>query len=564
MNDNAVLSVSNLTVSFGDQSPVVKGISFDIKQGEVVGIVGESGSGKTVSCLSLMRLLSDKAVVAGSILLGNQNILSLEEREIRRYRGKEISMVFQEPMSAFNPSQRCGHQVREAILIHQDLNKAEAKDKVLSLFNDVALHDVERIYNSYPHELSGGQLQRVMIAMAISNFPKIIIADEPTTALDVTIQKNIIDLLKSIAVKHNTAIIFISHDLGVVRAIADRVIVMKSGEIVEQNSVQSLFEEPKHPYTKGLLACRPPLNQRIKRLPTVQDFLSSPNIDATSYQNSLVVTNDEFKANIDKLNAKNVVLSVSDLHMKYPVRKNWLGRTTHFLDVLKGVDFKVREGEVLGVVGESGSGKSTCGKAILRLINPTHGKVHFLGTDLKEVSNSDLRKMRKDFQIIFQDPYSSLNPRMKIGKAIMEPMQVHNIGSSYEERKSLALSLLEKVGLLQEHFDRYPHEFSGGQRQRICIARTLAMKPKFIVCDESVSALDVSVQAQILNLLLDLKEEYNLSLLFISHDISVVKFFCDHIIVLQDGQIVEHGNAEEIYHNPQHPYTKKLIESVYV
>jgi peptide/nickel transport system ATP-binding protein len=563
VNSELLVSVKNLEISFSEQAPVVKSINFDIQKGEILGIVGESGSGKSVTCLSIIRLLAKTAHVKGEIYFDGVDLNKISEDEMVKLRGKGISMIFQEPMSSLNPSHRCGDQVLEAILIHQSISKNEAKDKVIALFEEVKIEDAERAYKAYPHQLSGGQLQRVMIAMAISNYPRLIIADEPTTALDVTVQRDIIDLLHDIKLKYNSSIVFISHDLGVVRNIADRIVVMNEGEIVETAKTNALFESPKHPYTKGLLACRPPLKYRVKRLPTVDDFLNKDPEQLSKYLEDNQDTIDNWKENNKKIYQKEPLLVVEELCKWYPIKTNFWGKPVDHFKALNNVSFTINKGEVLGLVGESGSGKTTCGRSLLKLIAPTSGNVNFDGHDVFNLSSKALRNLRKDFQIIFQDPYSSLNPRIRVGDAIMEPMHIHEIGANKAERKAKAMELLKEVGLEEDHFNRYPHQFSGGQRQRICIARTLSLNPKFIVCDESVSALDVSVQAQILNLLLDLKDKYDLSYLFISHDISVIKFLCDNVIVMKGGEIVEKASAEDIYHNPQHPYTKQLISAVY-
>lgn len=563
MEENNLIEVRNLEINFGSAVPLVKSISFDIRAGEVLGIVGESGSGKSITCLSIIRLLSDAATIKGDIMLNGESLSNISEAQMVKVRGKEISMIFQEPMSSLNPTKRCGNQVREAILIHQNVSKEEAKTQVLQLFKEVSLPDVERIYNAYPHQISGGQIQRVMIAMAIANHPKLIIADEPTTALDATVQNDIVNLLKKIKSNYNSSIVFISHDLGVVRNIADRVLVMKKGEIVERGPVQDIFTHPNHPYTKGLLACRPPLDYRLYRLPTVHDYLTLNEEQIKVKLSNYVIKSEDWKLTYQKLENKHVLLDVKDLNKWYTVKRDWLGKPKEVLKALNNVTFQVRSGEVLGLVGESGSGKTTCGRTLLKLISPTSGNVNFNGHDVFNMLPEELRIMRKEFQIIFQDPYSSLNPRLKVGDSLMEPMQIHQIGKTKSERRDLGVHLLEEVGLAADDFEKYPHQFSGGQRQRICIARTLSMKPKFIVCDESVSALDVSIQAQILNLLLELKERYDLSYLFISHDISVIKFISDNVLVMKKGEIVERASAEDLYYNPKHPYTQKLIDAIY-
>ncbi len=560
-----LLEINNLSISFdheGDKSIAVSEISFDVLKGETLGIVGESGSGKSVSCLSIMKLLSTPpaSITCDSILYQfNEkriNLFDLDHNGIRKIRGAEIAMIFQDPMSSLNPTHRCGNQVLEAILLHTDLDKIQGKQKVLDLFKKVLLPDPERIYQSYPHELSGGQIQRIMIAMALSCNPKILIADEPTTALDVTVQKAIIDLLKQLQIEMNMTILFISHDLGVVQEIADRVIVMRKGAIVEKGNVDSIFTNPKHPYTKGLIACRPPLDRKLNRLPTIEMF-ENEQVDIEAFKGEYSLSSYK-----DRIEKARVILKVSHLNTWYTIKKNWFGRPTEYMKAVKDADLVIREGEVVGLVGESGSGKSSLGMTILNLIERQSGDVEFFGRNIFDLSRGEMKKMRKDIQIIFQNPYASLNPRMKIGEAILEPMTVHNIGVSRKKRKKRVFELLEKVGLKADHFDRYPHEFSGGQRQRISIARTLAVEPKFIVCDESVSALDVSVQAQILNLLKDIKDELGLSYLFISHDLSVVKFMSDRILVMKNGEIVERGLSNDVYTNPQEEYTRSLIDAI--
>jgi peptide/nickel transport system ATP-binding protein len=571
MEDSTILSTKNLKIAFekeGTDREVIHGIDFNLNKGEVLGIVGESGSGKSITCLSILKLLPAKGIISeGAIHYKNKegntrDIISIGEDDMPAIRGKEVSMIFQEPMTSLNPTQRCGRQVEEAILVHYPEKKGSSKAEVIALFQKVNLPEPERIYESYPHQLSGGQLQRVMISMAVANHPSIIIADEPTTALDVTVQKQIIKLLKEIKEEYACSIIFISHDLGLIKQICDRVIVMKEGEIVEQGDIQPIFNSPSHPYTAGLLACRPPLDQRYHRLPTVDQFLNLDKSKHQAYLDSLIESKQQFDERQLKLADNDVILSVEKLSKYYTKKKSFFGKPISFTKAVEEVSFEMKKGEILGLVGESGSGKSTLGKAILKLIAATSGKVVFEGKSVFDMDKESLRKMRKDFQIIFQDPYSSLNPKMKIGRAIMEPMEVHKLFNTKAERKQKAISLLETVGLLPEHFDRYPHEFSGGQRQRICIARTLSLNPKFIVCDESVSALDVSVQAQVLNLLKDLKDKFDLSYLFISHDLSVIKFFCDNVLVMKDGKIKESGNVEEVFSNPKSDYTKKLIAAI--
>lgn len=565
-----ILAVRDLSVDFDQKGSVthaVKNVSFALKKGETLAIVGESGSGKSVSSLAVMGLLPSPPadVKQGQVYFHNDNpvdLLRLSEKQIIDFRGSRIAMIFQEPMSALNPSIRCGRQVEEMLDIHKsDMDSAAKKDKVLEMFNLVDLPDPARIYTSYPHQLSGGQLQRVMIAMSLICDPDILIADEPTTALDVTIQKVILELLSGLKEKLGLSTIFITHDLGLVKRIADRVVVMYKGDIVEQGTVLDVFNHPKEAYTRGLIACRPPLKERYNRLPTIADFMQDDRsiedvIDPLRQQIS------EFDARLERIAAAPVLLEAKGIKKYYPKEKNFWGNPTSYVKAVDDVSFQLRQGETLGLVGESGCGKSTLSKVLLRLIEPTAGQVTFDGKDIFSLSKSEMRKLRKDYQIIFQDPYGSLNPRMKIGQAIMEPMQIHGIESSKKARRERTAHILGKVGLEVDHMDRYPHQFSGGQRQRVCIARALGLNPKFILCDESVSALDVSVQAQVLNLLLDLREEYDLSYIFISHDLSVVKFISDNIMVMNEGKIVEYGNAEQIINNPQMDYTRNLINSI--
>ncbi len=566
--DQTVLSVSGLEISFlsGDKvTTAVNGVSYSLKKGETLGIVGESGSGKSVSTMALLQLIPTPPgkINHGEAIYENEvNLLALGENEIRHYRGKEIAMIFQEPMTSLNPSQKCGKQVGEMLEIHTDWDKGKIKDYVLHLFGQVKLPQPERIYKSYPHQLSGGQLQRVMIAMAITCKPKILIADEPTTALDVTVQKSIIHLLQELNQANNNSAIFITHDLGVIYDIADQVLVMYKGEIVEYGPVEEVFFHPKHPYTKGLLACRPPMDMRYKRLPVVEDFLTMPPSEYQTYIDSLVQTNEEYRSHLDKVMTHPVLLECKNVKKYYPTSKNFWGVPRSYVKAVDDVSFVLRKGECLGLVGESGCGKSTLGRVIMRLDTLTGGKVIFEGMDVHGLPDKKLRLLRRDFQIIFQDPYSSLNPRMTVGQAIIEPLNIHGLYENKKVRKEKVIELLEKVGMKADHYDRYPHQFSGGQRQRICIARALTLEPKFILCDESVSALDVSVQAQVLNLLQDLKEEYGLSYLFISHDLSVVKFISDRILVMKQGKIVESGEVEEVIHNPQTDYTRLLINSI--
>ena len=567
MHLEKIIDVKDLRISFLREKQwfeVVKGVSFWVDRGEILGLVGESGSGKSVSSLSIMGLLPEKysKVNGGDILFYDKDekepvdILSLKEKEHQKYRGKRIAMIFQEPMTALNPVQKCGRQVAEIILLHNNISKKKARERVLELFAEVLLPDCERVFNAYPHELSGGQKQRVMIAMALSCNPDLLIADEPTTALDVTVQKTILELLKSLQEKYGIGILFITHDLGVIKEIADRVIVLYRGEIVEEGKVNDIFYNPQNSYTKGLIASRPPMNGRPKKLLTISDFLS----DVTPKQE--LISSEQRQESHKLMYSQEPLLKVSDLMVEYVVDKNIFGKIKKKVVAVNNVSFDLFRGETLGLVGESGCGKTTIGRAILQLIEACSGKIEFEGTMLNEIKGERLRNIRKKIQIIFQDPYSSLNPRLPIGEAILEPMEVHNLYANKKERKQKVLELLSKVGLEREHYDRYPHEFSGGQRQRIGIARCLALNPEIVICDESVSALDVSVQAQVLNLINDLKRDYGFSTIFISHDLSVVKYMSDRMIVMQSGNIVEYGDADQIYSNPQTSYTKRLISAI--
>lgn len=580
-----LLEVIDLQTYFSTEEGTTKAVdkvSFTIYRGETVGIVGESGSGKSVTSLSIMQLIPSPPgeIVGGQILYyPNDNnepvdLLQIPEYQMRQYRGNEIAMIFQEPMTSLNPVYTCGDQVMEAILLHQKTSKTEAKKRTLDLFKKVQLPDVERVFKAYPHQLSGGQKQRVMIAMAMSCNPNILIADEPTTALDVTVQKRILGLMSDLSNEIDASIIFITHDLGVIAEIADRVIVMYKGKIVEQGTVKNIFVNPQHPYTKSLLACRPPLDYRMSKLPVVADFMNVKNnddgsIEITEKKASLTEIIDAAKvkpeatiARMKQLETQQPILTVNNLKTWFPTERNFFGKVKKYVKAVDDVSFEVYPGETLGLVGESGCGKTTLGRTILRLTDAMDGEVIFEGKNILNLSQKELKALRKDVQIIFQDPYSSLNPRMTIGNAIMEPMQVHNILKNDEERKAKVIELLETVGLEARHFQRYPHEFSGGQRQRICIARALALNPKFIICDESVSALDVSVQAQVLNLLLDLRDKFGFTYIFISHDLSVVKFMSDRMIVMNQGKIEEIGIADDIYNSPQKAYTQKLIDAI--
>jgi len=563
-----MLEVKHLQVKFKTRDgfvEAVKDTSFTLSKGETIGIVGESGSGKSVTSLAIMRLLnSASTIINGEILLNKTNTLQLPKKEMREIRGNRIAMIFQEPMTSLNPVLTCGFQVAEAIRFHLGASKQKAKEKTINLFKEVQLPRPEAIFDSYPHQLSGGQKQRVMIAMALSCDPEILIADEPTTALDVTVQKTIIELLLRLKADRHMSLIFISHDLGVVSEIADRVIVMYKGNIVEEGTTKAIFSEPKHPYTKGLLACRPSPDHKLKKLPVVADFLDAEDrsVSVETIREQYSYQNDEIKYRKQKLYAQRPILQINELCTWFPGGSGLFSNKKIFVKAVNEVSFDVYPGETLGLVGESGCGKSTLGRSILRLIEPTSGNVSFEDTDLRMLNKRDMRNMRRDIQIIFQDPYSSLNPRLTVGDSLMEPLQVHQLYENNTKRKQKVLELLERVNLPVNYFYRYPHEFSGGQRQRIVIARALALQPKFIICDESVSALDVSVQAQVLNLIRELQQEFNLTYIFISHDLSVIKHISDRIMVMNKGEIIETGDPEDIYYRPKEEYTKRLISSI--
>ncbi|MEO5643257.1 MAG: ABC transporter ATP-binding protein [Bacteroidia bacterium] len=663
-----LLEVRNLVTEFRTENETVKAvndISFTIRAGETIGIVGESGSGKSVTALSAMRLIPNPPgeITGGEILYnsredGQIDLAKLSEKEMRKYRGNEIAMIFQEPMTSLNPVYTCGDQVMEAILQHKKFpeisslrnmfdvavrwalrlllialaclaaynlfssldhnatpeqkdahatrgliigtilgiyvmivfatyivgrskgkarplkfyttKEKTAKKQTVELFKKVQLPDPERIFDAYPHQISGGQKQRVMIAMAMSCNPQLMIADEPTTALDVTVQKTILEVMKDLQAEHNMSIMFITHDLGVIAELADRVVVMYKGKIVEQGTVLEIFSDPQHPYTKSLLACRPPLNRRLHWLPTVSDFMHTNeegeivenNRSVLEVTGSLSQTVEERQAAHATLYAREPILRLEGIKTYFVTKKNIFGKVIKSVKAVDDVSFDVYPGETLGLVGESGCGKTTLGRTILRLIEPTAGKIIYKGQDITHLPSQQLRALRKDIQIIFQDPYSSLNPRITIGNAIMEPMRVHGILENDKQRKARVIELLRRVNMNESHFYRYPHEFSGGQRQRICIARALALKPQFIICDESVSALDVSVQAQVLNLLNELKKEFNFTYIFISHDLSVVKFMSDRMVVMQEGKVEEMGDADMIYSDAKTAYTQKLINAI--
>lgn len=564
-----MLNVTNLDIQFLNKEEktwlkAVDHISFQVEKGKTLGIVGESGSGKSVTSFSIMRLHDPESTrIEGNISFNEISLLDLSPEQIRQYRGNKIAMIFQEPMTSLNPVFTCGEQVAEAIILHQKKDKKQAKEQTIALFKEVQLPRPEAIFDSYPHQLSGGQKQRVMIAMALSCNPELLIADEPTTALDVTVQKTILELLLRLKTERQMAMIFISHDLAVIREIADEVAVMYKGRIVEQGTAEEIFNNPKHPYTQGLLACRPAPQRLLKKLPVVADFMNEDKAMALAHlSESNTYTQQEITARRTALYTQQPILQLKNLCTWYPVSKGLFGKTTSYVKAVDDISFDVFPGETLGLVGESGCGKTTLGRSILRLVAPTSGELIFEGNDLRALDKTGLRKMRRDVQIIFQDPYSSLNPRLTIGNALMEPLQVHGVFNNDQQRKAHVLELLERVDLKAEYFNRYPHEFSGGQRQRIVIARALALQPKFIICDESVSALDVSVQAQVLNLLRQLQQESGLTYIFISHDLSVVKHISDRMIVMNKGKIEEEGFPEEIYNNPKAEYTKKLIAAI--
>lgn len=554
---SVLLEINNLSISFGGsnkQKKVLNKVSFHLSKNEILGVVGESGSGKSLTSLAIMGLLPENCDIDGEIIYNSNNLLEIKESVFQKIRGASIAMVFQEPMSALNPSMRCGKQVTEVLLTHNKLKTTEARSQVLELFEKVKLPNPKRIYKAYPHELSGGQKQRVVIAMAIACKPKILIADEPTTALDVTVQKEIIELLAEIQSNSGMSVIFISHDLSLVASIASRVAVMYRGEMVEIGSTKTIFNSPEHLYTKALIASKPDLNIRLKKLPTVEDVLSK-NIE------NKIISKEERDAVQQEIYNQKPLLEVNSLSKYYTIQKGVFS-SRQLYTAVNQVSFKLYPGETLGLVGESGCGKSTLSNAILMLDPPSKGEILFEQKCITSFDKKALKKLRKDIQIIFQDPFASLNPRISVGKAILEPMTVHNIGNDIKDRTAKVKALLLQVGLKQEDFYKYPHEFSGGQRQRVGIARAIAVHPKLIICDESVSALDISVQAQVLNLLNNLKADFGFSYIFISHDLTVVKYMSDQLMVMEKGEIVEKGDADQIYNSPKNSYTKTLIEAV--
>ncbi|RYZ29020.1 MAG: ABC transporter ATP-binding protein [Chitinophagaceae bacterium] len=564
-----LLEIQNLSVDFVSESgttSAVKNISLSVKKGEIVALVGESGSGKSVTSLSILQLLPKPPAhyPQGKILFTENertiDLLTLQHGQLRSIRGNKISMIFQEPMTSLNPVIKCGEQVMEALLVHKRLSNAEARNHTIEWFRKVKLPSPEKLVDRYPHQLSGGQKQRVMIAMAMICQPQLLICDEPTTALDVTVQKTILSLIKELQQEQNMGVIFITHDLGVVAEIADRVAIMYKGEIVEEGATQTIFKSALHPYTKALIACRPALHPKHERLPTVGDFLGK---DAGEGDQTGAKQLDRKEgAHPDEIAIDHSVMQVKNLTVQFPNKTSLFGKPLSFVTAVNEVSFDIYKNETLGLVGESGCGKTTLGRTLLRLIEPASGKIIYNGTDITQLSVQQVKALRKNVQLVFQDPYSSLNPRLTIESAIAEPMVVAGIYSSASARRKRVAELLEKVSLPSSMMNRYPHEFSGGQRQRIVIARALGLNPDFLVCDESVSALDVSVQAQVLNLLNDLKKELGLTLLFISHDLSVVRYMCDRIMVMQAGEIVESGVAEDVYFRPESQYTKSLIEAI--
>lgn len=560
-----LLEINHLTVGFesnGNKTYGLTDVTIHLKKGEILAIVGESGSGKSVTSLSILQLIPSPPAFyeSGEIIFQHNGVgidlLKADATTLQQIRGKAIAMIFQEPMSSLNPVMTCGNQIMESILLHENTSKETAKARTIALLESVQLPSPKEMFLRYPHQLSGGQKQRVMIAMAMSCKPSLLICDEPTTALDVTVQKNILALIKDLQKAHDMSVIFITHDLGLVAEIADRVAVMYKGKIVEENSTAALFTQPQHPYTKALLACRPILHNKGNRLPVVSDFLGTsgeqPIVNPTPASIITTSTNTEDE----------VLLSVQHLKVHYPTKHNFWGKPIAFNKAVDDVSFEVYKGETLGLVGESGCGKTTLGRAILRLLPATEGSIYFKGENITTADASVIKDLRKEMQIIFQDPFSSLNPRMTIGKAIEEPLLVHRLFDNAKQRKEYVIDLLEKVNLSADHYERYPHEFSGGQRQRIVIARALALKPSFVVCDESVSALDVSVQAQVLNLLNDLKQSFGFTAVFISHDLSVIKYISDRIMVMNKGKIEEIGDSSTVYESPKSAYTQKLINAI--
>lgn len=571
-----LLEIKDLNIQFETPlavSQAVKGLNLHIQAGETLGLVGESGSGKSVTALSIMQLLPQTANISGEILFfpkhENSNsepsnsvdsplvdLVKLSPPRLRKFRGSRIAMIFQEPMSALNPVFRCGNQITETIQLHQKITAAEARDQTYALFEKVRLADPNRIFQAYPNQLSGGQKQRVMIAMALSCKPDLLLADEPTTALDVTVQRSILDLLIELKSSENLAMLFISHDLGVIAEIADRVGVMSEGVLVETGMVEQVLKTPQHPYTKGLIACRPSLKQKVHRLATIPDFLQRSEFTPKP------VSDAEIKRRRKDIYARSPILETTDLSVRYPIQRHFWGSPSRWHQALDRVSLDVYPGEIFGLAGESGCGKTTLGKVISRLLPAQAGSVWFRKLNLNELPDDSFRTVRREIQMVFQDPYASLNPRMTVGDAVLEPITAYKLGASRRQRADKVVELLETVGLEADHAKRFPRAFSGGQRQRICLARALALQPKLLVCDEIVSALDVSVQATILNLLLDLQEKFGLTLIFISHDLSVVRQMCDRVMVMNRGKVEAIDHPEELFEHPQTPYIQRLIDSI--
>jgi peptide/nickel transport system ATP-binding protein len=570
------LEIRNLKTYFHLRSGTVRAvddISFSIKKGEIVGVVGESGSGKSVTCHTMLGLLPQPpaSVEGGSIYFKKDDLITLPKAEIRAIRGKKISMIFQDPMSCLNPYMNILEQVSEPLLIHQGVSKEQAEKDAIEMMKKVGIRDAEKRAGSFPHEFSGGMRQRVMIAMALITKPDLLLADEPTTALDVTVQAKILKILKSLREEINVSVLFITHDLGVVAEIADRIVVMYRGKIVEEGTALDIFNKPKHPYVKGLLACRPTLDCQYRTLPTVDDFVESiekPNGEVeVKERHDVEKILRNLKDHEDSIrdlpsSQKEPLVEVENLKVHFNASGGFFRNQQNQVKAVDGIELTINKGQTLGLVGESGCGKTTAGRAILHLVRPTAGRVNYDGQELGMLTQAELLKYRKKMQIIFQDPYASLNPRLTIEQTLIEPLVVHQIGNNRGDRKERVVTLLEEVGLCSEHLLRYPHEFSGGQRQRICVARALAVEPEFIVCDECVSAMDVSVQAQVLNLLRELQDKRQLTYLFISHDLSVVKFISDEVAVMNAGKIIEFGSAKELYANPKQKYTQELIDSI--
>ena len=552
-----LVRVRNLKVAFqidkGTIFEAVKGVSFDIPKNSTVALVGESGSGKSVTSLAILGLLppENSIVDAGSeILYDGTNLARLDQNDLRRIRGADISMIFQEPMTSLNPVFTVGFQLTEVLRLHMGMTPGKARRRAIELLEEVGIPDPEYRINAFPSQMSGGQQQRVMIAMAIACEPKLLIADEPTTALDVTIQKQILDLIGALQKKHQMSVLFITHDLAVVGEIADYVVVMRNGAIREQGPASSVFENPRDAYTQALLKCRPQLDRRPMRLPVIDDYMDGRTAGSRDMS--------ERKRGVKPSDP--IVLEVKNLGKNFYTREGLFGKRT--FEAVKDVSFQLPKGKTLGLVGESGSGKTTVGLTLMRLHEATAGEAIFEGRDILSMSAKEFMPWKRRIQIIFQNPYASLNPRFTIGHILTEPMMIHGIGESAQQRTELAFELLSKVGLPEVSFYKYPHEFSGGQRQRIAIARCLTMKPDILICDESVSALDVSVQAQVLNLLQDLQDEFGLSYIFISHDLAVVKYIADEIMVMSEGKIVEIANSDDIYRHPREAYTQRLLASI--